>query len=332
MFRRQIRSDELELSLSRYLELRVQELEDQARQELANHRRGKIRSDVGRMVTWLLLLGGYAAILGTASQSLLIGSILNPQELAQKSTAVLSGVGQATSAFPEPLRGLLLSGISTLVLLVLRTASYSVRADIGGALYVGVTVLALLAFSAAASAGPISTLVAFPGLLAVGFLIYEFSVMLRRVRRSDVANNTAKSGAVSASRPQSQMQDIVGTLLTAITPGTSRRVAVVFLAVPLVCLLMAAASFVTNGGVLYWPTFFSYVAFVLWCAWALGVTPAEVRIPLWSIVGWAALFLTQLGDTAVTRVFAPAAVAVLLLNVAAVTLRTRGRQGQSQAA
>jgi hypothetical protein len=321
MFRRHIRSDELELSLARYLELRVQELEDQARQELANNQRGKIRADVGRMVAWLLLLGGYAAVLGTASQSLLVGSLLNPQELAQKSNAVLNGVGQATSAFPEPLRGLLLSGISTVVLLVLRTASYSIRADIGGALYVGVTVLALLAFSAAASAGPISTLVAFPGLLAVGFLIYEFSVMLQRVRSSDVAGDTARGGALSAGRPLAPVQDVVGTVVAAITPGRSRRLAVVFLAVPLLCLVIAAASFVTNGGMLFWPTFFSYVAFVLWCAWAFGVTPAEVRIPLWSIVGWAALFLTQLGDTAVTRVFAPAAVALLLLNVAAVTLR-----------
>jgi hypothetical protein len=332
MFRRHIRSDELELSLARYLELRVQELEDQARQELANNQRGKIRADVGRMVAWLLLLAGYAAILGTVSQSLLVGSITHPQELAQKSTALLSGIGQATSALPEPLRGLLLSGISTVVLLVLRTASYSVRADIGGALYVGVTVLALLAFSAAASAGPLSTLVAFPGLLAVGFLTYEFSVMLQRVRSSDVAGDTARGGAVSAARPLAPVQDVLGTVVAAITPGRSRRVAVVFLALPLLCLVVAAASFLTNGGVLFWPTFFSYVAFALWCAWAFGVTPPEVRIPLWSIVGWAVLFLNQLGDTAVTRVFAPAAVAVLLLNVAAVTLRTRGGPGQNQAA
>jgi hypothetical protein len=272
-------------------------------------------------VAWLLLLGGYAAVLGTASQSLLVGSLLNPQELAQKSNAVLNGVGQATSAFPEPLRGLLLSGISTVVLLVLRTASYSIRADIGGALYVGVTVLALLAFSAAASAGSLSTLVAFPGLLAVGFLIYEFGVMLQRVRRSNVAGDTPESGAVSASRPATQMQDVIGTLVAAMTPSRSRRVAVVFLAVPLLCLVIATASFFTEGGVLFLPTRLSYFAFALWCAWAFGVTPAEVRIPLWSIVAWAVLFINQLGDTAVTRVFAPAAVALLLLNVAAVTLR-----------
>jgi hypothetical protein len=177
-----------------------------------------------------------------------------------------------------------------------------------------------------------STLVAFPGLLAVGFLIYEFSVMLQRVRSSDVTGDTARGGAVSAARPLAPVQDVIGTLVAAITPGRSRRLALVFLAVPLLCLVIAAASFVTNGGMLFWPTFFSYVAFVLWCAWAFGVTPAEVRFPLWSIVGWAALFLTQLGDTAVTRVFAPAAVAVLLLNVAAVTLRTRRRRGQRQAA
>jgi hypothetical protein len=331
MFRRQIRSDELELSLARYLELRVQELEDQAQQEVANHQRAKIRSDVGRMVTWLLLLAGYAAILGAASQSLLIGSMRSPQELTERSTAVLSVVGQATSIFPEPLRGLLLSGISTVVLLVLRTASNSARADIGGALYVGVTVLALLAFSAAASAGSISTLVAFPGLLAVGFLIYEFSVMLRRLRRSDVAGETARRNGVSASRPLAGAQDVLGILLTAITPGRSRRVAVVFLAVPLLCLVIAAASFFTNGGPLFWPTRFSYFAFALWCAWAFGVTPAEVRFPLWSIVAWAALFLYQLGDTAVARVFAPAAVAVLLLNVAVVTLRAHGGEEHGQA-
>src|SRR2546423_7440327 len=98
MFRRHIRSDELELSLARYLELRVQELQDQARQELVNNQRGKIRADVGRMVAWLLLLGGYAAVLGTASPSLLAGWLLNPQELAPKSNALLNAAGPATSA------------------------------------------------------------------------------------------------------------------------------------------------------------------------------------------------------------------------------------------
>jgi hypothetical protein len=334
MFRRHTRSEELalELTLARYLELRVQELEDQTQQNVANRQRGEVRSDVGRMVGWLLLLGGYAAFLGAVSQSLLIGSLLNPQELAQNATAVLTGVGQVTSAVPEALRGLLLSAISTIVLLVLRTASYSFRADIGGSLYVGVTVLALLAFSAAASAGVLSTLVAVPGLLAVGFLIFEFSVVLRRVRRSDVPDDATVKQAANPSRLLGQTSDLLGALLRAIAPARSPRVAVVFVALPLLCLVIEGASFFTNGGPLFWPTLFSYIALFVWSTWAFGVTPAEVRIPLWSIVVWAALFLTQLGDTAVTRVFAPAVVAVLLVNVAAVTVRTPGRKRQDQAA
>ena len=123
------------------------------------------------------------------------------------------------------------------------------------------------------------------------------------------------------SRLLGQTSDLLGALLRAIAPARSPRVAVVFVALPLLCLVIEGASFFTNGGPLFWPTFFSYIAFALWCVWAFGVTPAEVRIPLWSIVAWAVLFINQLGDTAVTRVFAPAAVAVLLLNVAAVTLR-----------
>jgi hypothetical protein len=331
MFRRHARSDELELSLARYLELRVKELEDQARQDAAGQQRGVIRSDVGRMVTWLLLVAGYAAILGTASQSRLVGSLTHPQELSQNAMAVVNGLGQATSSVPDALRGLALSGISTIVLLVLRTASYSVRADVGGSLYVGVSMVALLAFSAAVSAGWISALVGFPGLLAVGFLVYEFSLMLQRVRSTGVASDGGNGAAVSASRPQGRIQEVIATMVAAISPSRSTRLAVVFVAVPLLCLAIAAASFVTSGGPLYYPTRLSYITFVLWCAWAFGVTPAEVRIPLWSIVLWGTLFISQLGDTDVTRVFAPAVVLVLLVNMALVTLGTRGGQARSQA-
>lgn len=324
MLRKHRHPDALELSLAHYLDLRIQELENQAQQELANRHRGEVRSDVGRMVSWLLLLVGYATILGFASQTILLGSMLDPKALARNAAAVLTGIGKANSFVPEPLRGLLLSAISTVVLLTLRTASYSVRADIGGALYVGVTVLALLAFSAAVSAGLWSALVALPGLVAVGFLIHEFNMMLERLRRSDASGEAGGAPPRGAPPPLGQIQGAIESLLHAIAPGRRMPIAVVFVGLPLLCLIIAVAG---NFAPLYWPTRLSYVAFIVWCVWAFGVTPEEVRIPLWSIVGWATLFLYQLGATAVTIVFAPAVVIVLLANLALVTLRRqRARQ------
>ena len=272
------------------------------------------------MVTWLLLLAGYALILGAVNSNVLFGSITNPKELADRTTAALEVIRQVTAYLPDPLRGLMLSAFSTVVLLVLRTASFSARADLGGALYFGVTVLALLALSAAASAGAIGALAALPGVIAVGFVMYEFSAMLRRMRRSE-PNDAGGAAAIQGAGPDRRLQGTLTDLLGAIAPARGRRVAVLFVGLPLLCLAMAEAGDATSGGWLFLPTAFAYVAFVLWCLWAFGVTPAEVRIPLWSIIVWAVVFLTQLGFSPVTQVFAPVVIALLLINVVLLTLR-----------
>ena len=320
MFRRRTRSAGLEQSLTRYLELRLPQLERESQEEAARHKREEARSEVGRIVTWLLLLAGYALILGAVNSNVLVGSITNPTELADRTTAALEVIRQVTAYLPDPLRGLMLSAFSTVVLLVLRTASFSARADLGGALYFGVTVLALLALSAAASAGAIGALAALPGVLAVGFVMYEFSAMLRRLRRSE-PDDAGGAAAIPGAGPRRRLQRTLTNLLSAIAPARGRSVAVLFVGLPLLCLAMAEASDATGGGWLYWPTRFAYVAFALWCLWAFAVTPAEVRIPLWSIVVWAAVFLTQLGFSPVTQLFAPLVIALLLINVVLLTLR-----------
>lgn len=322
MFHRRTLSAGLEQSLTRYLELRLPQLERQSQEEAARRKREQVRSEVGRMVTWLLLLAGYALILGAVNSEVLVGSITHPQELADRTTAALEAIRQVTAYLPEPLRGLMLSAASTVVLLVLRRASFSARADLGGAIYIGVTALALLALSAAASAGVIGALEALPGVIAVAFVTYEFSAMLRRLRRSE-ANDAAEAAPTQAAH---RLQGRLTDLFVAIAPARDRRIAVLFVGLPLLCLSLAAAGNVTPasataGGPLFWPTISAYVAFVLWCLWAFGVTPAQVRIPLWSIVVWAVAFLTQFGFTPVTEVFAPVVIAILLINVVLLTIR-----------
>jgi hypothetical protein len=301
MFRRHAFSSELERSLARYLDLRVQELERQGRDEVARRQRDHVRQEVGRMITWMVLLAVYALILGGLSRNLLLASILNPQELGGRASAALAGVGVVTEAVPDLFRGLVLSGFSALVLLILRSASYSVRRDVGGALYVGVVVLALVAFSAAASGGPLGALAALPGIAAAGLILFEFSVMLRRL-----------GGGGAPGR--------LNRLLEAVRPDRSRALAVLFVAVPVACLGVAELGYATSGGPLYWPTYVSYRVFVAWCLWACAATPSEVRIPLWSTVLWAVVFLIQLGATSVTLIFATAVVLVLTANVVVVTL------------
>ena len=122
MLSRHAFSAELERSLARYLDLRVQELERQGHEEVARRQRDRVRQEVGRMVTWMVLLAVYALVLGGLSRNLLLASIVNPQQLAARATAALAGVGVVTATVPDLFRGLVLSGFSALVLLILRSA------------------------------------------------------------------------------------------------------------------------------------------------------------------------------------------------------------------
>ena len=99
-----------------------------------------------------------------------------------------------------------------------------------------------------------------------------------------------------------------------------------FVIVPIVAVLLvwAAASTNSHGGVLYWMSRISQIAFLGWCAWACSATPAATRIALWSLPGWGALILTLFTYGPVAIVFALATLTILFVNVFIAVLPERG--------
>src|SRR5205823_1018208 len=154
---------DLDRTLLRYLELQVAQLERGAAAEVEAKVRGEVRSIVGQLVTRLLLLAVYALVLGTVSSDLVASALFDPKQLARN--AVLAGAytGQAVGFLPEALRGIVISSLGAGALLVLRSASFRVRSDIGGALFVGAAIVSLVGLSAAAYSGPVGFFAALPG-------------------------------------------------------------------------------------------------------------------------------------------------------------------------
>lgn len=119
-------------------------------------------------------------------------------------------------------------------------------------------------------------------------------------------------------RPPGVASSRVRRLLTDVgrraNPAARPALAVTFVATPLLTVLVflaAAATDPNNGGWLFWPARIALFALALWSAWACLATPNAVRIPLWSMLGWAALLLLLSAATTVTAWFA--VVIVLLL-------------------
>src|SRR5262249_5202700 len=157
----------------RYLELQIAQLERAEAAEAAARRQSEVRSAVGQLVTWLLLVVAYALVLGVASQDRVLSALLDPAQLARSAELARSSTEQAVELVPDPLRGLAISAVSTGALLVLRGASFSVRSDIGGALFVGVAIVSLVGLSAAAYTGILGLLAALPGFVAATLVVHE---------------------------------------------------------------------------------------------------------------------------------------------------------------
>src|SRR5438093_8846452 len=134
---------QLERTLLRYLELQIAQLERASVADADANRRSEVRSTVGQLVTWLLLLVIYALILGLTSRAFVIAALLNPSEFGHNLAAVGAYAGQSAAVVPEAFRGLAISAISAGALLVFRSASFSIKSDLGGALFVGVAILSL---------------------------------------------------------------------------------------------------------------------------------------------------------------------------------------------
>jgi hypothetical protein len=297
---------ELERALTRYLQLQNAELERAAAAEVENRRRAAVRSEVGQLVTWLLLLTGYSLVLGVASRGLVLSALLNPQSIADNAVAARAYTDLAIGWVPEAFRGLVISALGAGALLVFRTTSFSVRSDLGGALFVGVATLSLLGLSAAAYSGPVGLMMAVPGFVAAALIVNELLRSLRRLR----------TGGVNPGPRRSPRYAALSDRWRRLADPTSRLwLSAVFLSLPWVCLAVVAASLVTHGGPLFPPSRTAMLAYVGWCCWACFATPGTVWIPLWSAVPWSVLLFLQLADDPVGEVFVLAVIALLFVSV-----------------
>ena len=318
---------ELERTLHLYLELQIAQLERGAAAEVAAKVRAEVRSALGMHVTRMILLAVYTLVLGLASSDLVVSALFNPAELVRNAVAASVYTGQAVTFVPDALRGIAISALGAGALLVLRSASFRVRSDVGGALFVGAAIVSLVGLSAAAYSGVLGFFAALPGFVAATFVVYE---LLRSLRKIDAALGirTRPAGDGPIGRATAAALD---WLLAGLDPSGRLWVALVFLCTPWTCIALVAGSFFTNGGPLFWPSRTAMFTFGGWCVWAFVATPSVVRIPLWATVPWGVLLVLQLAATPVSYVFALSAIGLLFVNLVLV-LWDRGHIGPEPAA
>lgn len=299
MFERRRRAEELERLLRTYLEYQIREAEDRAAAAEAAKRRDAVRGEVGQMAFFLMLLVGYGLLLGVGSQTQVLGALLDPESLARDVQDVAAGGSAAIAAVPGALQGVLISSLTAFALLVFRGTSTSARTDLGGVLFVGGVVLSLVGISAAALTGTFGMLLALSGFVVAGVLVIRLCVILMRlhVERSESHPGWSKVQLDLWSRR--------------LSPTRHRLIAVAFVALPGFCLLAVGGAALTHGGPLYSPAFASRFIAIGWSLWAVVVTPAPARIPLWSMPGWGTLVVLQLSQHPASYVFLLAAAALL---------------------
>lgn len=297
--------DGLEQALRLYLELQIREAQDRAVAAEAAKRKDEVRADVGRMVLFLFLLVGYGLVLGVASRTQVVSALLDPETLAHDVQMVAAGGSAAVAAVPGALQGVLIAAITTFALLMFRGTSTSVRSDAGGVVFVGGAILSLVGISAAAFTGTFGLLMALPGLVAAVVLVGELCLMLIRLH----AETAERPEQVE--RPAHWSNLHLGLWSRRLSPVRHRAAASVFIALPALCLLAFGGAVLMGGGPLYVPAYASRFVMLGWCLWAIAVTPAAARIPVWSSLVWGALVVVQLSSYPASLLFV-LAVAVLL--------------------
>ena len=299
VFQRRRRANDLEALLRTLLELQIREAQDRATAAEAAKRRDAMRAALGRLAFLLVLLFGYGLLLGLGSQTQVLGALLDPQSLARDMQEVVTGEHAAAAALTDAVQGALISAFTAFAVFVLRGTSTSVRADLGGVLFVGAVALSLVGISAAALTGMMGMVLAFVGFLVAGFLVIRLCVILMRLH-DERPERHAGWARVQVERWSRLL-----------APTRHRLMAIVFIALPAFCLLAVGGAALTNGGPLYSPAFASRFVAIGWSLWAIIVTPAAARIPLWSMPGWGTLVVLQLSEHPASFAFLLAAAAVL---------------------
>jgi hypothetical protein len=310
LFGRRRPPDDLERTLRLYLEIQIREAQERAAAAQAARRAEAVRGEVGRKVLALFLLVIYGLSLGLASRTQVVNALLDPASLERAAQAFGAGSSAAVSAVPGALQGLLISALTTLALFMFRGTSTSLRSDLGGALFVGAVVVSLVGISAAAFTGTFGVLVALPGLVAAVVLVGELCRMLIRLHGEPAG----------PARWSSAQLDVWSKRMS---PARHGLVAAAFVGLPAFSLVAVAGAVLTNGGPLYAPAFASRFIALGWCLWAILVTPAAARIPLWSALGWGALVVFQLSAYPASFLFVQAVAVLLYADVLWLVLGSR---------
>src|ERR1700730_9538576 len=88
-----VRQAAVERALLRYLELRIAQLERDAAGQVVAAQQSAVRSRVGRLITWLLLVVASALAMCLASRDLVLSALVDPGQLAGSATAVSASAG-----------------------------------------------------------------------------------------------------------------------------------------------------------------------------------------------------------------------------------------------
>lgn len=317
----------LESRAAHFLDLSIERLEADNRASAERGRREAIQAEVGKVVAQLLVLGPYAVAVGIVSQAVLHDALLDPDLLLRRLQDLVTGSNAVNSAvrnaIPDALRGIVFSAISSLIVLVFRGTSVGLRAELGGILFMGVVTICVFGLTASFGTGIIGTLVALPGLVLAVVVTFEFTHVVLRITSSSGVEASPAAGRDIVARVRWLLSD----LSRRAHPTRSKGIAAAFVAVPLLAVLVilaAAATYTNNGSPLFWPARISLFALGGWSAWACLATPSAVRIPLWSMLGWAALLLLLSTATAVTAGFAVVIVLLLASSVFELVFRHAG--------
>jgi hypothetical protein len=217
---------------------------------------------------------------------------------------------------PPEFRATLIASCGALFLLVFRSTPLGIRFGLGGVLFMGAVALSLLGMAVAASAGVVGAVAGLVGTVAAVVIVYELNQMLEKASGLNApANSLTESVDVRAAQRVGGSIDWVGRRVRVVDNLPGR---IVFLAVPVLAIVVVGIAAVLDskrGSPLYSASWVAQRAFPLWCLWAFAVTPAAIRLSLWSLLVWGYVFATLFSFGAISILYALALLATVLINV-----------------
>jgi hypothetical protein len=279
-------SDGFQRDLARLFQLQARALEKQETEAREQASAGRLRSRLGHVVTWIFLLTAYSAIVAAGSSAALGTALIDPKQASDLTGQGVAAGVKTFDAVPAELRAILLPLLGSLALLILRSISMNILTNVGGILVAGLLTATLLGLAAGAATPPLGTLAAVPGFLAAAVVFYEMGLIMagvegrRKARRRDgltaLIRGLARPYAKATARFLELMHPVRG-------PG----VAAAFFAMPILAVVLLLTS-ITLFGLSQHPLLVAALwMFVIWSFWGVAVTPAIIRLPLWSMPVWA---------------------------------------------